>query len=105
MKLVTLSYTSERVSRLSTRPKGLGPGSPTSGRLPALAGAGRPIAPLDPLSRSGPGHVTVEPTHSSAGLFSMRQYLDFMRHVRQRGDRKSDRTGTGTLSVFGYQMR
>jgi thymidylate synthase len=35
----------------------------------------------------------------------MRQYLDFMRHVRQHGDRKSDRTGTGTLSVFGYQMR
>jgi thymidylate synthase len=35
----------------------------------------------------------------------MRQYLDFMRHVREHGDRKSDRTGTGTLSVFGYQMR
>jgi thymidylate synthase len=35
----------------------------------------------------------------------MQQYLDFMRHVRDHGDRKSDRTGTGTLSVFGYQMR
>ena len=35
----------------------------------------------------------------------MRQYLDFMRHVREHGDHKSDRTGTGTLSVFGYQMR
>jgi thymidylate synthase len=35
----------------------------------------------------------------------MRQYLDFMRHVRDRGQRKHDRTGTGTLSVFGYQMR
>jgi thymidylate synthase len=35
----------------------------------------------------------------------MRQYLDFMRHVREHGLRKSDRTGTGTLSVFGYQMR
>ena len=35
----------------------------------------------------------------------MRQYLDFMRHVREHGDRKSDRTGTGTLSVLGYQMR
>ncbi len=35
----------------------------------------------------------------------MRQYLDFMRHVRDSGVRKADRTGTGTLSVFGYQMR
>lgn len=35
----------------------------------------------------------------------MRQYLDMMRHVRERGTRKEDRTGTGTASVFGYQMR
>jgi thymidylate synthase len=35
----------------------------------------------------------------------MRQYLEFMRHVRNHGDHKEDRTGTGTLSVFGYQMR
>ena len=35
----------------------------------------------------------------------MKQYLDLMRHVRDHGNRKEDRTGTGTLSVFGYQMR
>ncbi|MGJ9416253.1 thymidylate synthase [Massilia sp. CMS3.1] len=35
----------------------------------------------------------------------MRQYLDFMRHVKEHGAPKLDRTGTGTLSVFGHQMR
>lgn len=35
----------------------------------------------------------------------MKQYLDLMRHVMETGTQKHDRTGTGTVSVFGYQMR
>lgn len=35
----------------------------------------------------------------------MKQYLDLMRHVRNHGTYKNDRTGTGTYSIFGHQMR
>ena len=35
----------------------------------------------------------------------MRQYLKYLRHIKKHGSKKTDRTGTGTLSVLGYQMR
>ena len=43
--------------------------------------------------------------YNPVGDFNMKQYLDLVRHVLAHGERKEDRTGTGTLSVFGYQTK
>src|SRR5690606_38782359 len=55
---------------------------------------------------SKPSQGAMAPRHNPNILRSlMHQYEDFMRHVYEHGIAKTDRTGTGTRSVFGHQMR
>jgi thymidylate synthase len=56
-------------------------------------------------SRAGRRAARAAPDHTGHPFPTMRQYEDFMRHVFEDGVTKTDRTGTGTRSVFGHQMR
>ncbi len=78
---------------------------------PGMAGAPVPASPVKghpegwPFCFKMPALRDQRPRHFPSRPAPMKQYLDFMRHVYEHGTDKADRTGTGTRSVFGYQMR
>ncbi|WP_040594938.1 thymidylate synthase, partial [Timonella senegalensis] len=66
---------------------------------------GRRITPSRRSERPGGPHTVPEHTHNRFEAHVNTEYEDLLAHVMTQGTPKADRTGTGTRSIFGHQMR